>query len=576
MRNFILVTLSTLFLFSACNHDEFGNKVILTSIQGKAQKGPFINGSNVVVYELDKNLKPTGRSFNSRIKNNQGLYSIDSVSLSSSYVQVEVQGLYYSELDGNVSFREITINSLVKLSEGKTSNVNLITQIENTRVKNLIRSGLSFEDAKRQSLEELIQVFSYPYEVNGTSESFDLFGGNQDGIFLFCLSSVLLATNDDYDATKHASWLNFLLELEDDFGDNGKIDSSDLMNRLKLGAFYTLQNANSIREGFKRTIEITKATIEVPYFEPIIELLFKENNNSQSNDFNDVMDFFPFPSKTNIARLLDGTLITDQDLVLALEAPDNVQNYNFSLELNSGSENKQGQFSLESPAWSNYTVNENVSYWSVNASINLPSNSLIGKIEIPFSYTGMGWVNLSANFFQNGGAAEDLSKMFFWNTNSALPAEIDTVIISDAIDSYINYGVNGFDKPTYLIFENVETLQTLRFKYVLNLIGLEFPKLKQVSNEFTIDFNPVLRVFKAPQLETVNGYFIFTNNPLIQNFNVSSLATIDDYVVIQRNNKLETFNLGGKSFGADFSDIMKGQYSIRWKFNDQILKDSNY
>ena len=550
---------------------------MLTSIEGKAQKGPFVNGSTVVVYELDEQLNPTGRSFNSKIISQQGSFFIDSVSLASSFAQVEVEGLYFSELDGNVSFREINISSLVKLEDGVSSNVNLLTQIENTRIKNLIKEGLSFDEAKKKSLEELREVFSYPYEVHNTSEGLDLFDEGTDGIFLFCASAVILATNDDYDATVHASWLNYLIELEADFGDNGRIDSPGLMERLKLGAFHTLQNADDIREGFKRTIEITGASIDVPYFEPIVAGLFDENDGPSDSEFFNAIDFFPSPvsSLPNIMSLTDGTLLTDQELVLAIEVPNDKENYSFSFDLTAGSENKQGTLSLESPAWSSFEVYEDVRYWSVSGRIDLPSNNLLGTIEIPFTFNGMGWVHLRG-ILDSDGESDEFTKTFLWNTDPLLPAVIDTVVIRGSEPGDIGYHVNSLGQASYLIFEDIETLRSVSFSHAYNLVGVEFPSLKKITNELSINFNPVLQSFIAPKLEVNNGYFTFQNNPMIETFSVPNLNTISDYVLIRRNNKLEVFNLGGLHFGDDLSQIIKGQYEVCWVYQDKVYCDGTY
>lgn len=566
MRNSFLVILSIILFLLSCNRDK-NKEEIVTSIKGKAQKGPFVNGSTVVIYELDKNLNPTGRSFSSKITNNQGSYQIDSITLSSPYIQVEVEGLYYSELDGNVSFREITINSLAKVSEGKTSNVNLITQIENTRVKNLVDEGLSFEEAKIQSLEELVKVFSYPYEVDGTSESFDLFADSQDGIFLFCLSAVLLATNDDYDAAKYASWLNFLLELEADFGDNGKIDSSDLENRLKLGVFYTLRNADSIRDGFKKTIEVTGASIEVPYFEPIVEKLFTDYISDGEADFEDVEDFFPFSEQTNIANLLDGSLISTQDLILALDAPSDMNGNEFTLDIKAFSSITA---SLESPAWEHYDAE------GVYATINLPSNNLLGRIEIPFTYNGVGTFSLTYFFKKTEEGSElyteeNYRKVFYFNSDTSLPSEIDTVIISSA--SNVMLSTYEYDNPTYVIVENVESLDILRVNHVTNLYGIEFPDLKTINQEFNVTTNLNLRSFKAPRLGMVDANIVFAGNPLITTLKLSEINSVSGDVQIYRNNNMKTLNFGGLSFGDDFSNLIDGGRLIQWVFNGQIIED---
>jgi len=50
----------------------FGETASTVSIEGQAQKGPFVTGSSLTAYDLMEDLSPTGRSYNALIINNQG------------------------------------------------------------------------------------------------------------------------------------------------------------------------------------------------------------------------------------------------------------------------------------------------------------------------------------------------------------------------------------------------------------------------------------------------------------------------------------------------------------------------
>jgi len=62
------------------------------NIQGYVQKGPFINGTSITIYELDNSLVPLGKSFNSQIKDNTGNFTLKNVAFSFKYVQLKADG----------------------------------------------------------------------------------------------------------------------------------------------------------------------------------------------------------------------------------------------------------------------------------------------------------------------------------------------------------------------------------------------------------------------------------------------------------------------------------------------------
>ena len=67
---------------------------------GYAQKGPFINGSAVLITELDSLFNQTGRSYSLTIADNSGKFEQKEMVLASNYVQVKVDGYYYNEVRG--------------------------------------------------------------------------------------------------------------------------------------------------------------------------------------------------------------------------------------------------------------------------------------------------------------------------------------------------------------------------------------------------------------------------------------------------------------------------------------------
>ena len=108
-RNFWLL-LSVLWLWTcsgggdkATGPEEPPIVINLTTLGGKAQKGPFNNGTAINVAELTNTLSPTGRNFSSAITDNTGRFAIANVQLESPYVELRANGFYFNEVSNEIS-----------------------------------------------------------------------------------------------------------------------------------------------------------------------------------------------------------------------------------------------------------------------------------------------------------------------------------------------------------------------------------------------------------------------------------------------------------------------------------------
>ena len=98
-------------LFSACGSEPTSspngnnNTVILSgeTVSGVSQKGPFIKGSTVKLYELDEKLHQTGIHYSTTIDNDEGKYHIDNVVLTMPYAWMVVNGYFLNEFTGKIS-----------------------------------------------------------------------------------------------------------------------------------------------------------------------------------------------------------------------------------------------------------------------------------------------------------------------------------------------------------------------------------------------------------------------------------------------------------------------------------------
>ncbi len=146
------------------------------SVTGVAQKGPFKFGSPLNLYELKKDLKPSGREYKDEISSNKGDFVIPKVSLAYPYAKLEVRGLYRNEVTGEWSTDSMTLRALTDFSEKRTEvNINLLTHLEYDRALYLVQNkGYSVYAAKKQAAQEIMTAFEFATAVT-YSEDFAIF-----------------------------------------------------------------------------------------------------------------------------------------------------------------------------------------------------------------------------------------------------------------------------------------------------------------------------------------------------------------------------------------------------------------
>ena len=177
-----------LFFTSSCKKDDLREY----KLEGYAQKGPFLMGSNVTIIELDNNLIPTGKSYYSTIDDNAGHFEIPRVTLSSNYAQIKVEGSYYDENFGGIPWGEdLTLFSTVDISKYSAVNINLMSHIEEKRIKYLLDKDVSFQNAKTQAHNELLKVFNLEDKTISNAEHLNITSPDIDGGILLLISSII-------------------------------------------------------------------------------------------------------------------------------------------------------------------------------------------------------------------------------------------------------------------------------------------------------------------------------------------------------------------------------------------------
>ena len=200
--------------------------VSLDSLAGYTQKGPFLKGSTVYLYELSdgRTLKQTNGNFTSKITRDDGHYKFTARDLASQYAMIVVDGHYRNEVTGS-SDGPLRLTALTDMRKRSSTNVNLLTHLEYDRVYQLVTRGdstgkkLTVKQAKRQAQKEILKQFYIELDDNTDAEDMDVFGSSDADAALLAISILLqfnrnttdlsvLLTEISNDIAEYGEWKN--------------------------------------------------------------------------------------------------------------------------------------------------------------------------------------------------------------------------------------------------------------------------------------------------------------------------------------------------------------------------------
>ena len=164
--------------------------IVNKDVAGLAQKGPFVKGSAVTVYELEgRSLNPTGRIFTTKVSSDKGEYAFQKLNIASQYAVFEASGYYRNEVTGDVSSGAISLSALVDLSERDSVNINVLTHMENEYVHNLVQIGADFADAKKIADANIGAAFGM--NISKDFERLNVLGSGAEDTELLAISLML-------------------------------------------------------------------------------------------------------------------------------------------------------------------------------------------------------------------------------------------------------------------------------------------------------------------------------------------------------------------------------------------------
>ena len=196
------------------NSSSSGSGTSSNTVSGYVQKGPFIQGTVITVWELDSSLVQTGRTFIGTIDDNTGTFNARG-NVVSPYVELSAVGYYFNEVSGSLSTAPLTLQALSDMTDNSSVNVNLMTPLEKKRVEYLIDAGSTFTTAKSQAQTEIMKIFNIENVSLGSSETLDISKSGDGNAVLLAISAILQSDKTEAELTELLSTINTDIRTDD-------------------------------------------------------------------------------------------------------------------------------------------------------------------------------------------------------------------------------------------------------------------------------------------------------------------------------------------------------------------------
>lgn len=309
-RIILLVVISSIVLIS-CKKNEVENDVLITKseITGAVQKGPFLNGTAIDVYELDADIAPTGKSFSSQILDNSGLFELNNLSLISQFIQIKANGYYFNEITGENSNSPITLYALADITDKSSVNVNILSHLAKSRVEYLIKNeGKSFADANIQAKQEVLNIFSIQKNDIVDFDMLNISEVGDDNAILLAISLITQGHRTESELS------DLLANINTDIRQDGVLNSSSLGSLLINDA--RLFDLTEIRETLEGRYQDLGITAVIPDFETYINTFVDSTSYEITNNI-----IYPEFSNNGENILYEDKVSFGSDLSLAAELP---------------------------------------------------------------------------------------------------------------------------------------------------------------------------------------------------------------------------------------------------------------
>ena len=234
------------------------------TVSGTVQKGPYVQGTEITVRELDSSMTPTGNTFTGTIDDNTGSFSIKGT-LTYKIVELSALGYYFNEVSGSLSNATLTLSALSDLTDSSSVNVNLMTHLEKKRVEYLIdNSKMTFAAAKTQAQTEILKIFNIENVTLGNSETLDISKSGDGNAALLAISAILQSNKTEAELTELLSTINT------DIRTDGTMDSTITKATLVAAMEYVKPLQSTIRSNIETRYNTLGLSVSIPSFETYI------------------------------------------------------------------------------------------------------------------------------------------------------------------------------------------------------------------------------------------------------------------------------------------------------------------
>ncbi|MDF9799556.1 hypothetical protein OKW21_004819 [Catalinimonas alkaloidigena] len=261
------------------------------NINGYVQKGPFINGTTLIITELDDSLAATGKTFTTQITDNRGSFFIKTSQLDYTNLQLIATGFYFDEVKGKKSAAQLTLFALADVSTDARINVNILSHLEKDRVLYLINQGKDFLEAKAQAQAEILAIFGIEKEDMQHSELLDISQAGEDNAILLAISAILQGENSV------AQLSELLADISTDLREDGMVNSEKILEALKHNAINL--DLPAIRQHLVKRYEELSVEASIANFEQYVD---SDGDGILNKDDDNTPDEFVFTAVENAKR----------------------------------------------------------------------------------------------------------------------------------------------------------------------------------------------------------------------------------------------------------------------------------
>lgn len=260
MKKILLIAIGLLVF--GCSKDKETTKPETETIKkeriaGFIEKGPFVLGSKVTLIDLDNDLNPTGKTYETQTTDDLGSFEFKNIALSSGYAKFAIDGFYFNEVSGKLSSSRIVLNAIAQVNDLSKVNVNIITHLETNRILKLVKQDkITFALAKKQATKELLTGLGISEDLILSADQISLTDGSKDAATLLALSVVLLSNPEHSDA----SFTELMGKMSGQLESDGKF-KEDI--KTKVRSYATRVNAAQVTSNLVNRYKSLGLTVKV-------------------------------------------------------------------------------------------------------------------------------------------------------------------------------------------------------------------------------------------------------------------------------------------------------------------------